>query len=217
MKMLVNSCRLTNARHNSTGHTKPNLYNTVRTSTTPWKQYFIQQESTSQHWRQQIISNVGMTKAESPCQSSPIYPSIALTPLSLGTSPKWVATAEKSPPLPVQTLLLCIIQPFPSGSTSLTHVLFLLCPSISQVAFLYCLDPHFHSHTLSSQTPHSPSYQYVQTISMYFFSLILLFHNSLHLHVFQYHIFHTHLHCPHCPTLSLLPTQRNSRSPQCMA
>ncbi len=39
-----------------------------------------------------------------------------------------MATAEKSPPLPVQALPPCLIQPSLSGSTSLTHVLFYSVP-----------------------------------------------------------------------------------------
>ncbi len=49
--------------------------------------------------------------------------------LLVGAFPKRVATAEKSPPLPVQAHPLCLIQPFPPpGSASLTHVLFYSVP-----------------------------------------------------------------------------------------
>ncbi len=109
--------------------------------------------------------------------------------------------AEKCPPLPVQTLPPLLDQLSTSGSTSLTCIPTLsLCPSIIQVAFLDYLDPHFHSHTLSSQTSHSPSSQYVQTISTNFFSSIPPLHNSLHLRDFTCHTFHTR---SHHPTLSL--------------
>ena len=78
--------------------------------------------------------------------------------------------------------------------------------TLSLHLFLYSLNPHFHSFTLSSQTPHSPSSQCVQTTATYFYSPIPPPHNSLNLHGFPYHTFHTlsllspsHLVTPHAP------------------
>lgn len=89
-----------------------------------------------------------------------LYLFIALIPHS-----PWECTPmAKEPPLvSIQTLPPCLFSSLlPSSSTSLTCTP-ILCPSIFQVAFLYYLDPHFCSHTLSSSTPHSSSSQYVQT------------------------------------------------------
>ena len=106
-------------------------------------------EYTKQLW---YIKRRERAKSDRICGLQTIYLSIYLSiyssdaSLPPGTSPKGVAMAEKFPPLPVQTLPLCLMQPSPSDSTSHTCTP-LLCPSISQVAFLYCLDPQSHTCT----------------------------------------------------------------------
>ncbi len=79
---------------------------------------------------------------------------------------------------------------------------------------LYCLEPHIHSHALSPQTHHSPSSQYVPTISKYFFSPIPPLHNSLHLHGSPHLTFYTRFHYSRHPILSLQTPLSGNSFPQ---
>ncbi len=92
-----------------------------------YRKYVCQR--TNSHIKDSMVSDNGQAWELSEKKyflSISIYSSDTSLPQEM--SLKGVATAAKSPPLPTQTLPLCLIQPSLSGSTSLTHVLFYSVP-----------------------------------------------------------------------------------------
>ncbi len=129
--------------------------------------------------------------------SDSISQSIALTPRS---SPKGMATADDSPPLPIHALPSCPLQPI-SPHSPLTHIL--LHP-----IFPFSKGPSPPIRTISTTHIHllnkfliSHPFQYGQTISGCSFLLIPPHNTTPHFHVLSCLTSHAHSCCPahHAP------------------